>query len=535
VQQWTSAAEELEALRASATLAGCHVRHAAERDTPHGRRALARVSCADGWGAARLLLALSIEDSKTAGARMLALQLRRGAPDDEDFTRAVFAYVSENVQFVRESGEVFARADYTLSSGAGDCDDHARVVYAILRAGGVPVRLNFLYRRGDRGPRHVAAQAHLKGRGWTWLETTAAADFGEHPYAAAVRLGIIDSRQDIGAEEKAMTEKDLVAPPPGFLERNPPDQHARDLAALKALGFLCDASPSSPADPAFRRAVAEVQRRVPGVTLEAVDGLIGPWTRARIAQMLPHDEGIGYLGALSKTESADLSDDFLRSVVSMAGSFRARGASVSAEDFLLVWLAESGIRNIRNLAGEPYGGLNQMGPQERKNAGFTGTFDQWIALPLTEQLPFVARFYEGAAQGHFDRFTDAASLYLATFAPAFMAHADDPSFPLYRYRPIAGMPAIRASEAEWATYNATHSDAYAENRGLDVARKGFISVGDLRARLERTAAKSARWASVSARVRELGGGTQPGGAGLVVALLLVAATTVGAWWLGGQT
>lgn len=288
------------ALRRSAAVARCVVRSAAEQDTPHGRRAVAHVVCPDGWGAARFLLAQSIADSRTAAARILALEIRRGARSEEDFARAVFRYVQDRVQFVREPGEVFARADYTLASGGGDCDDHARVVYALLRAGGLPARLNFLFQRGDRGPRHVVAQALLSRWGWTWLETTAAAEFGEHPYKAALRLGIIGSRNDIASEERPMTEKDLGPIPSGFEHRTTSAQFAKDVGALRTLGFLCDASaPSSVIDPDFRRAVLAVQRTT--VRTSDDDGLIGPETRGLIAAMLPQGEGIGYLGDIPRS------------------------------------------------------------------------------------------------------------------------------------------------------------------------------------------------------------------------------------------
>ncbi len=288
MQQWTSAAEELEAVRRAAAVARCKVHGAAERDTPHGRRAVARVSCADGWAAARFLLACAIEDSQTAAARDLALELWRGASSDEDFVRAVFDFVRDRVRFVREAGEVFTRSDYTLSSGAGDCDDHARSVYVLLRAGGIPAALAFLYRKGDAGPRHVVAVAGLKGRGWTWLETTVAAELGEHPYAAAKRLGIVNERSDIATEVRIMTDGDLAPIPAGFTSRTSPAQLAVDVAALKRLGLLgADARPLNAADGPFRRAVLAFQRSVGhgnGHGLK-LDGLIGDLTRSELGTL----------------------------------------------------------------------------------------------------------------------------------------------------------------------------------------------------------------------------------------------------------
>lgn len=287
MQQWTSAAEELQALRRASAVAGCAILSAEERDTPHGRRAVARVRCRDGWGAARFLLACSLEDAATAGCRMLALDLWRGASSDEEYVRAVFEFVKDRVRFVREAGEVFARGDYTLASGSGDCDDHARPVFALLAAGGIPAALAFLYRKGDKGPRHVVALAMLGGR-WVWLETTVDAFLGEHPYAAAERLGILKNRTDIATEVRIMTEKDLPPVPPGFNDRTTSVQLTNDVIALQRLGFLCrPAHPQHPDDPTFRQAVAAFQRSVQhgnGHGL-VVDGNIGDLTRAELGTL----------------------------------------------------------------------------------------------------------------------------------------------------------------------------------------------------------------------------------------------------------
>jgi hypothetical protein len=45
---------------------------------------------------------------------------------------------------------------------------------------------------------HVAPQLH-DGARWWWAETTVPARFGEHPRAAAKRLGLTHARPDIGA------------------------------------------------------------------------------------------------------------------------------------------------------------------------------------------------------------------------------------------------------------------------------------------------------------------------------------------------
>jgi hypothetical protein len=343
-----------------------------------------------------------------------------------------------------------------------------------------------------------------------------------------------------------MTENDLAPLPPNFRERNDPAQVLLDAEALQRLGYLPDDAPACAlADPTatiLRLAVLAFQR-ASGI---AEDGLLGPATRLTIARALrdagpPVTEGFHYLGigdlapVVQVKLSADITDGFLLGVQAMAQRFQARGSRARAEDWLRVWFVESaGLHaNRPNGGGEPYGGLNQMGPDERAKAGFKGTFAQWLALSEAEQLPFVERFY---AAKPVQLINDARGVYVATFAPAFFPQATNADAVLYRYRgDKPGMPAVTASAAEWAAYNKTHSDPYGENRVFDRQRKGFITVGDLTAPIDGIA-KNPRWLEIQARIRALGGGTAPSApgsrAGVLVASVVGTLAAVGAlaWW-----
>lgn len=503
------------------------------------------LACRDGWGAARLLLSLAIEDSQTPGARALAARLRSSVASDDEYARAVHAFVGR-IPFVRERGEIFQSGGFTIGRNAGDCDDHFRLAYALAAAGGIRAALGVLH-HGSRvpadkqGPAHAVALLWVDG-GWRFAETTVDAALGENPNDAARRLGLTSDRTDIAKELVIMTEKDLPAVPAGFAARNTSAQVALDAEALQRLGYLAEDAPvcqmTDPTFAVFRRAVLAFQI----ATGLVPDGLVGPKTRGELARSLTSAgvEGFDYPGigaldvaAVAIKHSADISDAFLLLVIAMVEGFRARGARASAEDWLAVWTAESGIANIPNHAGEPYYGLNQMGIREQKACGFTAGKDAWLALTLEEQLPFVACFYESAAKmgGGPSVFRDAGSLYVANIAPGLIGHARDPSFALYSYRPIAGMPSLHASDAEWATYNKTHSDPYAENRGLDRQKKGFISVDDMRIAVEGQARNSPRFAEVRARVRALGAApstpSTPGIGGGAVASLLFVASGIG--------
>ncbi len=477
---------------------------------------LGELECRDGWAAARLLLCLAIEDAQTPGARALAAELRSRSSSDEDFAKDVHAFVSR-IPFIREKGEIFQSGAITIGRDGGDCDDHFRLAYALGAAGGLRSALGVLHHGvagvpvEKRGPAHAVALFYVGG-GWTFAETTVAACLGENPNDAARRLGLTTERSDIAKEIRIMTEQDLPPVPGGYAARNSAHQVSLDAQALQRLGFLRvdEAAAQRMTDPTFsvlRGAVLAFQL-AHGL---APDGLLGPHTRATLAQVLsenaPASAGFEYstIGALGAPRlTADLTDAFLLGVRDMAARYRARGATAAAEDWLAVWDAESTIRNIPNHAGEPYYGLNQMGLTEQKNAGFTAGKDAWLALSLEEQLPFVDRFYESAAKmgGGPSVFRDAGSLYVANIAPGLIGHARDPSFALYSYRPIAGMPSLHASDAEWAAFNKTHSDPYAENRGLDRQKKGFISVDDMRIAV--TSGRGARFIEARDRVRALG-------------------------------
>jgi hypothetical protein len=156
------------------------------------------LECASGWAAARYLLELARGDARDPDIVRLARRMRQLAPRDRDFAGCVHAFVQKYIRFARERGEIFQAAPITLRRAVGDCDCHARLVFALLLAGGLRPRLAFLHR--DGGPIHVLVQVHHAGA-WVWLETTVkGARFGEHPVAAARRLGVI--RSDVGGEMK---------------------------------------------------------------------------------------------------------------------------------------------------------------------------------------------------------------------------------------------------------------------------------------------------------------------------------------------
>jgi len=492
---------------------------------------LGDVECSDGWGAARLLLSLALEDSRTPGARTLAGQLRAGR-GDVAFAKAVHAYVSR-IPFIRERGEIFQSGAVTIGRDAGDCDDHFRLAYALGVAGGLRAALGILH-HGDsapiekQGPAHAVALFFVDGR-WTWAETTVAACFGEPPNEATARLGLTTERSDIAREIRIMTEEHLPPVPEGFAARQSAAQVSLDAQALQRLGYLApDAPACQMVDPTFavlRRAVLAFQL-ARGLS---PDALLGPHTRTEIARALDEagaDE-LSYpwpgqaLGKLVPARaSAHVSDEVLRMLIAMNDRFVAQGATTAAEDWAQIFTFESGFNShqqtnaVNPKTGKRYGnaGINQMGEAERRACGFGLGLQAWLTLSNENQFPFVECFYKGAARDFGGGkgpavFRNAGSAYVATFAPAHLSHSAEPDFPLYSKEKTP--------------------EAYAANRGLDRTGKGFISVDDMRLALD-TVASRPLFVELRGRLRALGASpavppSRGPGPAIVASLLFVAA------------
>jgi hypothetical protein len=205
-----------------------------------------------------------------------------------------------------------------------------------------------------------------------------------------------------------------------------------------------------------------------------------------------------------------LSDQFFLDLEAMAESLRAKGANLTAEDIMSVFLGESGVNPAaRNVQG--YAGLNGMGPNERRAAGFTGTIDDWTKLSAEEQLPYVQRYIDSDvrafAGGDYSKLSGPGRLYLLNFTPAYVTKPDD--FVIAR----------------------KGSSIYDQNQGIDTDHKGWIQVDDMNKWLALRLNQSASlWSSLKARLASV----VPNAAGAssaAVPLLLAAAAAGGAWWL----
>jgi transglutaminase-like putative cysteine protease len=186
-------------LASCAEHAGCRVLARTTLDDGTTRWPVLELECGDNTNAIRFLNEAAAHDTTSPEVRDLALRLRRAHPDARGFLAAVQAFVRASVRFVREARETFQHTLYTLRRRAGDCDDQARAVAALALAGGEKARVvGVANPSGKVG--HVAPVVFVDGA-WRWAETTIDALFGEHPRAAAKRLGI-GHRPDIWCERR---------------------------------------------------------------------------------------------------------------------------------------------------------------------------------------------------------------------------------------------------------------------------------------------------------------------------------------------
>lgn len=510
MQQWTDATLEAEALARACKRAGCVVVRSRAEQTAAGVRNVGRVLCPDGWAAARLLVALASEDAQRPEVRELALELRKIAPSDDEYAALLHSWVKSHVRFIREHGEVFTGTMYTLAIGAGDCDDHTRVVLALAMAGGLPYRAAFLARPGATGPAHAVAQL-CPGRDCHWAETTVDAEYGEHPYAAALRLRLT-GREDITATElHTMTESDLPPVPAGFHTTSTPDEVNRDAQALERLGFLEAAGGvSNPLDPTFRAAVMHFQR-MHGLK---PDSLIGPSTRAAIARRLPPDEfGMGYLSAVNAVSyTNDLPDAFFRKLRAIGDEL-----DIDPEWILAIMASESGIRSSAAYRHPPDLATGLLGFVDLAGLGAEPdnsleSHDAFKLVPETDQLDYVRKFLapmRGRAQS-------AANLYQYNFLPASLSRGTAPETVL--------------AASDGTGYRGQEARFYRVNRILDVDGDGAITVADLDAHLHRQVDKSPRYLEALARLRSVspGGGLGSVVAGVAIGALILAAAAAAA-------
>jgi hypothetical protein len=129
-------------------------------------------------------------------------------------------------------------------------------------------------------------------------------------------------------------------------------------------------------------------------------------------------------------------------------------------------------------------GIFQAMPATLKGLGFVGDWRDFTRLNALEQLPWLAKYYAP----YRGKLVNATAVYMATFCPAFLAHANEPEWVICGSRPSD-------PRKSW----------YPVNIGLDPkvgdprTRKGWIRVSDLTLAITR-ADVGPRWDELAMRI-----------------------------------
>lgn len=172
---------------------------------------VSRMSFTDPWDAARFLYESAEEDAEDPIVRAWALAILDEtahaigedpttptlSPELVDaYGEALHANVMQ-IKFVHEPGEVFQSARATMALGAGDCDDHARLLYALALAGGLTPHMLFFADPEVDEPVHVVDAIEAADGSPVWAETTIGAHYGEEPFAALERLELTGAQSPL--------------------------------------------------------------------------------------------------------------------------------------------------------------------------------------------------------------------------------------------------------------------------------------------------------------------------------------------------
>jgi hypothetical protein len=193
--------------------------------------------------------------------------------------------------------------------------------------------------------------------------------------------------------------------------------------------------------------------------------------------------GLGASGSRTRPEppppptpkgTVGLSDGFFRELKAISSRLQC-----DPEDLLAVMLSES---DVNPAAQNPHGkatGLIQFMPATLRGLGWTAGPDEFRKLTADEQLPYVERYY----RPHTGRLTSSGRLYQATFMPATLKNSDESTV-------LAGA-------------NGPRTQAYTQNKGLDINKDGVITVSDLTARINKVKQRP-RWKELAARLAQAG-------------------------------
>ncbi len=187
---------------------------------------------------------------------------------------------------------------------------------------------------------------------------------------------------------------------------------------------------------------------------------------------LPVDEYVHEFLMSDWRYTADIPDDFPDKLVALCKDLECEPL-----DMLGCWMSESGLHSSAYNKGGDAAGIFQVIGSTRRQIGFHGTADEYLALDASQQLDWARKFY----MPYRGMMKSGAGCYLATFLPALVRHSGDNTF------------VVCAEKGPF-------SFAYAGNwRAFDPEQKGYINVGDLQRRIN-SVMRGPRWEELAARV-----------------------------------
>jgi hypothetical protein len=156
-----------------------------------------------------------------------------------------------------------------------------------------------------------------------------------------------------------------------------------------------------------------------------------------------------------------------------------KDVSMKPEDLLNVMAFESGIDPSKpNMAGGSASGLLQFIPSTLKGLGYKGSMEEFRAQSGEEQLQYVKKLIqENMRINGGQPFKSAAHYYVANLVPAAL------KIPGVREQNLNTIILSKDGGHLPGVRKARERKYYEKNKGLDVGNKGYITFGDLQARL----------------------------------------------------
>lgn len=180
---------------------------------------------------------------------------------------------------------------------------------------------------------------------------------------------------------------------------------------------------------------------------------------------------------MTNVYTQDLDSEFFPALAEVCEELSTEDSVVTPLNLLSVMYSESGVRHDAHNPNGDASGLIQFMPATLGYVGWTKSAGAFRVLSAKEQLIYVKRYY----LPHRGKLGSRVAIYLATFLPALIDHADDPTFVL----------AAKGGGRSGIIFNA--------NASFDANKDGRIEVQELDQAIERND-RGIRWEEIKNRL-----------------------------------